>query len=166
MKKTVSIIKAGQGDIPLICALADEIWRRVYCEILSPEQINYMMDMMYCPEVISEEIASGVEWYLLNCDNQTAGYLSIYHTGNVCKLDKIYIRENFRKCGVGRAGIEFVKKSAKSCGARQLILNVNKYNCAAQAAYKSYGFTHLRDEVNDIGSGFVMDDFVLSLEID
>ena len=165
MNGKITVVKAGQGDIPLVRAIADSVWPRVYRGLLSPEQISYMMDMMYSSEVISKELSCGVEWYLLNCGNETAGYLSIYFFDDVCKLDKIYIKEEFRRSGIGRTGIEFVKDAARKRGVKQLILNVNKYNKSAHAAYFRYGFTHLRDEVNDIGNGFVMDDFVLALDI-
>jgi hypothetical protein len=37
---------------------------------------------------------------------------------------------------------------------------VNKYNFAIDV-YKRLGFVTVADEVNDIGNGFVMDDYVM-----
>lgn len=165
MTSIFETVKANASDIPVIRSIACAIWPAVYKDLLSDEQISYMMDMMYADQVIEKELANGVEWYLLKYENKTVGYCSIYFIDKVCKLDKIYISEEFRRCGIGRQTIEFVQKTATLRGAEKLILNVNKYNTKAQAAYKKYGFKHLRDEVNDIGNGFVMDDFVLALDI-
>ena len=165
MSCNIKVVRAGEEDIPLIRSIAQAVWPQVYSGLLSDKQISYMMNMMYSADVIASELASGCKWYLLEYEKETAGYFSIYFTGEVCKLDKLYIKPQFRRCGVGRQAIRFAADTAQEHGAKQLILNVNKYNTSAQKAYSSYGFTHLRDEVNDIGNGFVMDDYVLALEI-
>lgn len=164
---TGSITAAGKGDIAVIRDIALSVWPQVYSEILSAEQIAYMMDMMYAPEVISDELDSGFYWFIIKSeDGEDTGYISVYFPEEkVCKLDKIYIKPQFRRTGAGRAAVKFISTFASSRGALKLILNVNKNNVAAQAAYKSYGFRHLRDETNDIGNNYVMDDFVLFLDI-
>ena len=43
-----------------------------------------------------------------------------------------------------------------------LVLNVNKHNVSAQAAYQRRGFAIRGPVVLDIGGGFVMDDFVMA----
>ena len=37
--------------------IADVIWPETFKDILSPEQIRYMMQMMYAPEVMRRELA-------------------------------------------------------------------------------------------------------------
>lgn len=168
MKKSVcSIVQAGRGDIAEIRSIALDVWPQVYKEILSADQISYMMDMMYSPQVIGQEIDGVFSWYLVkDADDVAAGYVSIYFPEDgVCKLDKIYIRPEFRNRGFGRAAVEHICGVARERGAKQLILNVNKYNLNAQESYRHFGFRQLKSEVNDIGAGFVMDDFVFALDI-
>ena len=169
MDNSVSISRAGVGDIPAICRTAEEVWPKVYASILSSEQISYMMDMMYSPSVIRQEMESSVLWLTTKVNGEITGYASFYRTTfddiSVVKLDKIYLRESIRGIGVGKALLTSVINEAKNSGASKVILNVNKYNTAAQAAYKSWGFTTAKSETNDIGNGFVMDDFVLALDI-
>jgi hypothetical protein len=57
-----------------------------------------------------------------------------------------------------------VKKRVALKGGAELELNVNKYN-KAKDFYYSQGFTLRREEVLDIGEGFIMDDFVLVVKI-
>ena len=40
-------------------AIADDVWPKTFREILSPEQIIYMMKMMYAPEVMEKELTEG-----------------------------------------------------------------------------------------------------------
>jgi ribosomal protein S18 acetylase RimI-like enzyme len=45
-----------------------------------------------------------------------------------------------------------------------LFLNVNKYNSAIQF-YHKIGFEIAKEEVIDIGNGFVMDDYVMEKQL-
>jgi len=47
----VEIRKAGPDDVKTINDLAEIAFRHTYREILSPEQMEYMMDWMYAPEI-------------------------------------------------------------------------------------------------------------------
>ena len=169
MTPDICITPAGENDIAAIRQTALEVWPKVYANLLTSEQISYMMDMMYSSDVIIRELASGVRWFIVKCNNEIAGYASIYPTElngtPVVKLDKLYLRECFRKQGVGKQLLMYIVQEAQNAGVTKLILNVNKYNTSAQAAYKRWGFTLAKSEVNDIGNGFVMDDFVFVLDI-
>lgn len=60
--------------------------------------------------------------------------------------------------------LQFVIEQAKSYGKRLIVLNVNKDNSAVKV-YERLGFVKIREEKNDIGQGFFMDDFVYTYEI-
>ena len=47
---------------------------------------------------------------------------------------------------------------------KAIFLNVNKYNNAIHF-YMKQGFTKVKDEVIDIGNGYVMDDYVMEVAI-
>ncbi|MBK6393862.1 MAG: GNAT family N-acetyltransferase [Betaproteobacteria bacterium] len=65
----------------------------------------------------------------------------------------------------GRALIAHVEAAARRDGAGTLILNVNKRNAKAIAAYRACGFATREAVVADIGGGFVMDDYVMAKAI-
>ena len=48
--------KATLEDIPLIQEIAEEAWRPTYSHILSEEQTQYMIPMMYATEVLQNQI--------------------------------------------------------------------------------------------------------------
>ena len=44
-------------------------------------------------------------------------------------------------------------------------LTCNRHNTDTLAVYEHLGFTKVREEVTDIGNGFVMDDYILEYEV-
>ncbi|MEG2601476.1 MAG: GNAT family N-acetyltransferase, partial [Carnobacterium sp.] len=45
-------------------------------------------------------------------------------------------------------------------------LTVNKYNDKSIAAYKKMGFVTVKEQVADIGGGYIMDDFVMEYSLE
>ena len=60
---------------------------------------------------------------------------------------------------------EFLVNYAKDKKLKSIYLNVNKHNDLAVNVYKHLGFIIIREEKNDIGNGFYMDDFVFEYTI-
>jgi ribosomal protein S18 acetylase RimI-like enzyme len=54
---------------------------------------------------------------------------------------------------------------ARAYGCDALVLAVNKRNEGALAAYAKHGFAIVESVVKDIGGGFVMDDYVMRLDV-
>ena len=71
---------------------------------------------------------------------------------------------NGSKCGIGRAFMERAKSIAKEKQQTAIVLRVNKGNPAVDF-YTKLGFEITKSEVLDIGGGFVMDDYLMSLSI-
>ena len=107
-------------EYPVILKLAREIWGPTYAEILSQEQIDYMIDMMYAPAVLEKERGEGIVFV----------YLSQSHHGK----------------GIGSRMLSRAKEAAKELGATELLLNVNKHNARAIRAYRRNGFEMIREE--------------------
>ena len=159
---------AGAEEVDTIARLAGEIWRACYPEILTSAQIEYMLARMYSLDTLREEILSGgIRYELLRIGNDPAGFASYGPTGQdgTFKLHKLYILPKWHGTGLGSALLRHCEQAAKDCGARKLILNVNKRNVRAIKAYDRNGYRTVRAETNDIGGGFVMDDYVMSKEV-
>ena len=143
--------KARISDIPTIQEIAEATWRPTYGHILSEEQTIYMLDMMYGTEVLEE--------------GDPLGYFSIEVTEpGKMKLHKIYLHPGFKSQGAGTKIIERIKEIAREKGVNQIELNVNKYNSAVQF-YEKKGFIRAKEMVLDIGNGYVMDDYVMQLNL-
>ena len=81
------------------------------------------------------------------------------------KLDKLYIHPDVQRKGVGGQLIEHVAKRARKLGYPCVVLAVNKRNEKAIGSYKKYGFVVREAIVDDIGRGFIMDDFVMEKKL-
>ena len=149
-----------------IRAIADEVWPETFAPILSPEQIAYMMEMMYAPQVMADELAQGYTFEIVRIDGEDAGYLvcSPYHDDRM-KIHNVYLRSRFHGRGVGQAMLEEAQRIARSCGFKRVRLNVNKQNFRAIKAYERNGFCTVESVKNPIGNGFFMDDFVMEKRI-
>ena len=59
----ISIRLLGKDELKLVRQVADAVWPVTFKEILSPEQIAYMMEMMYATEVMDKEFDEGIKFY-------------------------------------------------------------------------------------------------------
>lgn len=77
-----TIRKATSADCGLIHKLAWQIFPETYKEILSKEQIEYMMEWMYSLESIRQQMEEEGHVYLIACEEcEAAGYVSVQQQG-------------------------------------------------------------------------------------
>jgi ribosomal protein S18 acetylase RimI-like enzyme len=154
---------AAESDIPLLRSLAERIWRACFLAFISREQIDYMLERMYSPEVLRCEIREGVVWELACLGEPSIGYLSCAFdaAAGTLKLNKVYLLTEFQGRGLGRRLIDRAREIARKTGAGSIHLQVNRRNTRAIRAYERSGFTVVRSVVSDIGGGFFMDDHIM-----
>ena len=164
----MEIKAATVADIPLIRNLAELIWPEAYGSIISPEQIRYMLHLIYGEDALAAQIAKGHHFILAVKEGITIGFASFSKKSaeepDTFRLHKLYVLPRQHAQGTGGALLEHVSSESKKDGATQLELNVNKHN-PAKNFYEKKGFAVLRDEVLDIGEGYVMDDYVMVKQI-
>lgn len=153
-------------DVPAISALAREIWQASYPGIITQEQIDFMLEQRYGVERLYDDLEQADKWLdQAFCDGRRIGFaFSELHKGEF-KLDKLYIHPDAQRRGVGGQLIEHVAERARKLGYPVVILAVNKRNEKAIASYKKYGFVVREAVVDDIGCGFVMDDYIMEKKL-
>ena len=162
---SAEIRMASEEDLPRIAVLAGEIWRKHYPGIITNEQIEYMLNWMFDLQEMKRQIAEGTIYETLSVDDDLGGFTS-YGPSAVdgeYKLDKLYVHERYRGQGLGKQMLGHVIDNVRRAGAHTLMLVVNKKNVGAIAMYERNGFKVRASVVNEIGGGFVMDDFVMEL---
>ncbi len=154
--------EATEKDIALIQELARKSWESAYAEILSKEQIDYMLGTMYSTEEISSQMKDpNYHYFLIQKADELLGFMGYeHHQDCTTKLHRIYLLPEGKGRGIGKASMDFLKKNVSDCGDNRIILNVNKNN-PAKNFYESQGFKVYEEGVFDIGNGFVMDDFLM-----
>lgn len=159
----VTYRKATEQDIPQIRSLADRIWRACYIQMIGEAQVTYMLDWMYSAAEIRRQLIAGVDWQLVEANGNPVGYLALtWEPGHrELELNKLYLDPVFHGQGMGQQLLGFVKERARALGASRVHLRVNKANATALAAYLRAGFTIAESLCQDIGNGFVMDDYLM-----
>lgn len=164
----MQIVEATTDHIYNIQVLSNVIWPATFSNILSQEQISYMMDMMYSTSALEKQMNELNHHYLLaEEDGEYLGYLSYelnYKGTPITKIHKIYVLPSIQGKGVGRLFIDAVSKLALKNNNTLLSLNVNRYNKAIDF-YKRMGFDFFASENIDIGNGFLMEDFVMNKDL-
>lgn len=150
---------------PLI-ALAEKIWHVHYPGIISPEQIDYMLAQRYKAPLIRQLMARGDLWLAARAGDELVGFAHGHplQEGDY-KLDKLYVASDWQRHGIGGRLIEALARHAREHGAARLLLRVNRQNHAAIQAYIKHGFRVATLIVEDIGNGYIMDDYVMTKEI-
>lgn len=165
----IDIIGASERDLDAVAELARVIWRKHYPGIITPEQIEYMLERGYARAALQRFVTeSGAGLDLARIDDQLAGF-SAYHRGedpDELKLDKLYVHQAFHRRGVGHRLIEAAAAAARAQHRAMLVLNVNKNNDRAISAYVRNGFVVREAVVVDIGGGFVMDDYIMARRLE
>lgn len=157
------IISATESHIPTIREIAEKTWWPAYSPILEAEQIRYMLDTLYSEDVLRRQISSNSQQYLLLLEEgNPAGFASCSSQegkAEVFRLHKLYCLPETQGKGSGRRLIAAVAEKGREAGARQLELNVNRYN-KARGFYEKMGFEVAYEEDIPIGP-YWMNDFVM-----
>jgi GNAT superfamily N-acetyltransferase len=161
-----SIRNATTDDISLIRELTFKVWPQTYAAIISKEQIDYMLDMMYSETSLKKQMAEGCQFVIAYDDNEPVGFASYQETEpQLFKLHKIYVLPSQQGKGTGKFIINHIVEKIKSKNAKALQLQVNRYN-KAKSFYEKLGFFVLKEINLDIGNGYFMNDYVMQLSLD
>ncbi len=152
-------------DYELIARLADTIWREHYTPIIGKGQVDYMLERFQAPNAIARQVAAGLQYFLMIHQHQPAGYLAFEKQAESLFLSKIYVLKNLRGKGLGAEAMAFVRAQARAGGCQRISLTVNKYNAGSIAAYLKLGFRQEQPIQQDIGGGYIMDDYLMVLEL-
>lgn len=154
----ISLEKVTADEIEKLSSLAYQIWRECFPGMISNEQVEYMLEKFQSVKAITEQMQNGYEYYFLIYDGEAAGYTGIKKDKDGVFLSKIYVIDRFRGKGIASAAVSRIAEIGKP-----ITLTVNRGNLRAINAYQKLGFVKIREQKADIGSGFIMDDYVMQL---
>jgi diamine N-acetyltransferase len=156
-----NIRKATTGDIPLIRELTYKVWPQTYAAVLSQEQIDYMLEMMYSPSSLEKQMNDGAQFILVYDGKEPVGFASYQEIEPaIYKLHKIYVLPSQQGKGTGRFVIDHIINEIRNKNAKALQLQVNRHN-KAKSFYEQLGFSVKEELKLDIGNGYFMDDYIM-----
>lgn len=164
----LTIRDASAHDIDLIRRLAGEAFPATYRELLTPGQLDYMMEWMYSETSLRRQLAEGHRYFIAETDGEPCGYLSVEQQGpDLFHLQKIYVLPRYQGIGAGAAlfrhAVAYIRRVHP--GRCLMELNVNRQNRALHF-YEHMGMRRLREGDFPIGEGYYMNDYIMGLEID
>jgi len=164
----ISIQKVGSTSVPVIKKLAYYIWPKAYQDVLSAEQMGYMLDLFYSETSLQKQFQDGHQFILALNEKEPVGFASYSpkneNDNSVYKLHKIYLNPDQQGKGIGKIMLDFIMNDIKINGAVNLELNVNRHN-KALLFYQKTGFKIIKKEHIDIGNEYFMNDYVMLKKI-
>ena len=166
----VKILKAGENDLPVIHDMAQIVFRHTYLDILSPQQMEYMMEWMYSLPNLHKQLSEGHVYFIAYISGRPCGYMSIQKEGiesgiMVFHLQKIYVMPSEQGKGLGRLLFDKALSHVRISGLNSRIeLNVNRKNKAVDF-YRHLGMSILRQGDFHIGHGFYMNDYIMGIDV-
>jgi RsiW-degrading membrane proteinase PrsW (M82 family)/ribosomal protein S18 acetylase RimI-like enzyme len=163
--ESMRLRRAFPHDIPLIRDLTKRIWPETYHNLLAPDQIEYMIKLIYSEESLNQQMKSGDEFVIVYDGVEPIGFASVgMEEPTVFKLHKLYILPGQQGRGAGKFTITELIKAIKRKGAKSFLLNVKRDN-PAKSFYEKMGFVVVEEVDIDIGNGYFMRDFVMRLDV-
>lgn len=161
----LKIRKATSKDIPLIRELTFKVWPQTYAAIISREQIEYMLEMMYSEASLLKQMNEGCRFIIAYDNNEPVGFASCQETEpSLFKLHKIYVLNSQQGKGTGKFMIEYLLNDIHQKGGSALQLQVNRHN-KARNFYEKLGFVTIQEADFDIGNGYFMNDYVMEKKL-
>lgn len=156
----------SEEEMQKLAKLASEIWHEYWTVILSAEQIDYMVDKFQSYNAIKNQIENdGYIYNILEDNGELVGYFGVAPKEDYFFLSKLYIKKDFRGFGYGKLAFNKIKQIAQQYNKKIIRLTVNKHNINTIKVYEKWKFKIIEAVVTDIGSGFVMDDYIMQYEL-
>ena len=162
-----TISEATVEDFETIRRIAHTTWPVAYGEILSKEQLDYMLEKMYSDAALLDNINKGHHFILAKENSVCLGFASFEHrylNEKCTRLHKIYLLPETQGKGLGKMLLERITTLAKENNSDKISLNVNRFN-KAYDFYKKVGFEVVGEEDLAIGNGYLMEDYKMELKI-
>ena len=161
----LAVRNATAEDIPLIRDLTYKVWPQTYSNILTSEQINYMMELFYSVTSLQKQMKDHHRFLIVYDETIPMGFASYSETRpGIFKLHKIYVLPGQQGKGTGRFLLDYIIKDILQQDARTLHLNVNRHN-KAKDFYEKLGFTVIGEEDVDIGQEYFMNDYIMEKKL-
>ena len=160
-------VLAQESDAGLISRLGHKIFGETYKDILSEEQIEYMLEMSYSTFSILRQMQNNNTFYIVYCEGEPCGYIAIERKkDNMFHLQKLYLHSDMHGQNIGREMMNKVYEHAKelSPNGATITLNVNREN-PTLGFYKKMGWEIIDSGDFELGGGFYANDYIMKYEV-
>jgi len=140
--------------------MAKDIWYEYYINMITQEQIDFMLELFYHREKLESDWKRGIDFLNIEDSGKTIGYVSISeNNAGQFFIHKFYLKKENRGGGIGSK--VFLEILNKYPNAKEIRLQVNRKNVASINFYFKNGFKIEKWADFEIGNGYEMNDFIM-----
>lgn len=161
----MDIVLVDDSLIDLTSKFASEVFIDYFNDYIGNDQATYMANMFLSNNKIRELINNGAVFKLVKDNGTPVGFTEYLLDGDRVFLSKLYVHKDYRHKGIGKLMLNECIEYAKHNSITKIYLTVNKGNKPTIDVYNHIGFKQIDAVVNDIGHGYVMDDYIMELDI-
>ena len=156
-------MKLAESDsqIKEIADLAEIIWHEHFTPIIGEAQVDYMVEKFQSYPALKEQLKSGYEYYQVYNGGNFCGYCGIHPEDGRLFLSKLYLEKQARGKHLATKAFTFLKELCAKRGLSSIWLTCNKHNDGSLNVYRHLGFETVDTQEADIGSGYIMDDYIM-----
>lgn len=164
MEITLSPIKTDE-QLKDLETFATGIWLEYWPALIGEDQTRYMIDMFHSFDAMKRDMAEkGYEyWFVEDTDGKVVGYTGghVEPDTNRFFISKVYLLKEERGKHYASKILNFYEELCANRGLEAMYLTVNKHNDLGIRSYLGRGFATIEEVETDIGSGYIMDDFIM-----
>ena len=140
----IAVRQATAADVPALIDLMAEFYG----------ESSFPLDRAWAAQAFGDLLndpSRGAVW-LLEVDGAPAGHVvlsvrfAMEFGGLLGYIDDLFVKQDYRRQGVARAGLEALLEDCRRRGCRAIHVEVAPDNVAANALYRSYGLAPGADE--------------------
>ena len=162
MRNSRILYVCTEDEMKKVEDIATNVWNEHYQSIISKEQIEYMISEFQSYDAIKKQIENnGYKYFMINFKGLYVGYAAFKKEKDQLFLSKLYVEKDYRKNGIADIALNHLMNICSRDGLGKIYLNVNKNNDKSIEIYEKMGFVKTSEKVTDIGSGYVMDDYIM-----
>ncbi|MBL4862306.1 MAG: GNAT family N-acetyltransferase [Crocinitomicaceae bacterium] len=164
----IEIVQLNKDDVFIVNHLAHDIWPIAFRDILTKDQIDYMLDWMYNVNTLQEQAQIGHLFYIIKEHGVAKGFVGLepnFPDAEMLRIHKLYVLPECQNKGFGRLLLNKAIDIAFDIDLHTLHLNVNRFTKSVDF-YRHCGFKVIGEEDIDIGRDYLMEDFIMELQLD
>ncbi|MFC0559202.1 GNAT family N-acetyltransferase [Halalkalibacter alkalisediminis] len=146
---TVKVKKGNLEDLQILQEISIETFNDTFKDQNSPENMKAYIERAFNLKQLEKELSKiSSEFFFVYVDNEVAGYLKVNTNDaqseemgeEALEIERIYIKSNFQKHGLGKYLLNKAMEMAMERNKKKIWLGVWEKNENAIAFYKKMGF--------------------------
>ncbi|MGN7410267.1 GNAT family N-acetyltransferase [Sporosarcina sp. SAFN-010] len=146
---TIHIKRCTLEDLYSLQEISVETFEKTFSKQNSPENLAGYMEMAFTFRQLEKELSNtSSQFFFIYFNNEVSGYLKLnvdeaqseVVDQDSLEIERIYIKSEFQKRGLGKCLLNKAQEIAKECGKKKIWLGVWEKNENAIAFYNTQGF--------------------------